>query len=198
MFLPFTPNGKATELAAIEIKKELQLGPYEPMDPYAILPRIPARLLGAEVFNAMSLEIRKAMLYDEADNWSGLGYGRSEITGEELILLNPTHHPHRQRASLAEEIVHIVGGHPKSRLNQLADGSWRRTVEEQVEDEAFNVGAACIVPYERLFKAIKNDGRSESEIAELYDVSVEYVRFRIKRAGLYNVYRTRLRSASRN
>jgi Zn-dependent peptidase ImmA (M78 family) len=197
MFLPFTPNGKATELAAIEIKRVLQVGPYEPMDPYDVLPRIPARLLGDEVFDAMSPEVRKAMLFDEADNWSGLGYGRS-VTGEELILINPTHHPHRQRASLAEEIVHIVGQHPKSKLNRLANGSWRRTVDEQLEDEAFNVGAACLVPYERLFKAIKNDARSESEIAELYDVSIEYIRFRIKRAGLYNVYKARKGSASRN
>jgi hypothetical protein len=195
MFLPFTPNGKATEIAAIAIKSELRLGVYEPMDPYAVLPIIPARILGPEIFDAMSPGTRQAMLIDEVNNWSGLGYGRSESTGEELILLNPTHHPHRQRASLAEEIVHIVGRHPKSILSRQADGNWLRSYAQQIEDEAFNVGAACMIPYERLFKAIKNDSISEAELAEHYDVSVDYVRFRIKRAGLYNIYR-KARSAA--
>ena len=113
-----------------------------------------------------------------------------------MILLNPGHHHHRQRASLMEEVVHIVSGHPKVPL-RFGDGAWKRPFEKEVEDEAFNVGAACIVPYKLLFNAVKNEGLSASEIASQYVVSVAYVTFRIKRAGLYRVYqKSCLRTAS--
>lgn len=186
LFLPFTPAAKATERRAIEIKRRLGLGAYVSVDPFEVLEAIPARLISLDVFPP---DVRAQLTGHRRAEWSAIGYGRSPITGEELILLNPTHHEHRQRASLMEELVHIVFDHPKVALRFEENGGWRRPYEKKAEDEAFNVGAACVIPYKWLFKAIQGN-TAAARIAEQVAVSEGYVEYRIKRAGLYRMYRS--------
>ena len=186
LFLPFTPAGKATERAAIKVKKHLGLGPYAQVDPWEVLSAVPARLIELDGFPT---NVRRRLTEEGNSEWSAIGYGKSPVDGKDLILLNPGHHEHRQRASLMEEEVHIVLDHPKVRLRFDESGSWRRPFASEVEDEAYNIGAACIIPYKPLFEAVKYDGLPANEIARQYSVSVDYVEFRIKRSGLYRVYR---------
>lgn len=185
LFLPFTRAGKTTEQIAIKVKRHFGLGPYAGVDPWELLPSLPARLIGLEYFPP---DIRSILTGRGRSAWSAIGYGKSPVDGKELILLNSAHHEHRQRASLMEEVVHIVLDHPKVLLQFDGTGSWRRPFEKEIEDEAYNVGAACIIPYKPLFEAVKYEGLPATAIAERYVVSVGYVEFRIKRAGLYRVY----------
>lgn len=185
LFLPFTPRGKQAEETAIHVKRKLGLGPYEAVDPFAALSLVPARLIDIA---GLPNELQEVLCGKKRDEWSAVGFGRSPADGHELILLNPCHHDHRRKVSLMEEVVHVVLDHPKVPL--LLDGSrWSRPFNREVEDEAFNVGAACIIPYKPLFNAVKHEHAAAAEIADRYDVSVEYVDYRIKRAGLYRVYR---------
>lgn len=185
MFLPFTPKGKETEKTAVEVKRKLGLGPYDAVDPFEVLPSVPARLIDAAI---LPLELRSTLCQHSEQAWSAIGYGRSPADGHEMILLNPEHHPHRQKASLMEELVHILLNHPKVPL--LFDGDeWKRPFDASVEDEAFNVGAACLIPYRSLFNAVRYRHSTTAELADTYGVSVAYVDYRIKRAGLHRVYR---------
>lgn len=88
-----------------------------------------------------------------------------------------------------EEIVHIVRVHPKSTI-VLGPGAvvQTRSYNREREDEAFTVGAACLVPYPELFRAIRDSHETANSIAERFGVSVQYVEFRIKRAGLSRMY----------
>ena len=90
-----------------------------------------------------------------------------------------------------EELVHILANHPKTALNRLANGNWERVFEEAKEDEAFSVGAACLIPYGQLFKALRYQSQTVEDLAAAHMVSNDYVVYRIKRAGLYNVYKKR-------
>jgi Zn-dependent peptidase ImmA (M78 family) len=119
-----------------------------------------------------------------------VGLGESPVDGASLILLNPAHAMTRRRATLMEEVVHIVLGHPKSSLViDSRGGIGHRSHDARVEDEAYTVGAACLLPYRDLFSAIRDVHESAGSIAARFGVSVPYVEFRIKRAGLSNVYR---------
>lgn len=164
LFLPFTPNGERTERAAIAVKRHLKLPADAPVDPFAVLPDVPARLVDVPLLDS-------ALLTEHVDGWSGLGFGCGP-SGEELIALNPTHAETRQRATLMEEIVHIVLDHPKTTLtvstgaisgrpisaidphdalpSRAAKRASARTFTESVEDDAYNTGAACVVPYRAL------------------------------------------------
>ena len=189
LFLPFTPTGKATELRAIEVKKRLDLGPAVAIDPIAVLPRVPARLVDPRMLWEGCPEIAQALFAHHADDWSGVGLGESPYDGAALILLNPSHALTRRRATLMEEIVHIVLKHPKSALTRESGAApWKRAHDPSVEDEAFTVGAACLMPYPEIFHAIRDTHDSATTIAERYGVSVPCVQFRIKRAGLSRVY----------
>jgi len=178
LFLPFTPNGKATELIAIEVKDRLGLEPSAAVDPLAILPCVPARLLDPRELWEFCPETAQALFVQQAKHWSGIGYGQSPHDGASLILLNPSHSMTRQRATLMEEIVHIMRGHPKSTIirpvGKLAPG---RTYDAQVEDEAFTVGAACLLPYPTIFHAIRDSHETVDSIARRFGVSEQYVQF---------------------
>ncbi len=190
LFLPFTPNGAETERRAIEVKDAMGLGPEEATDPFQVLPLIPARLLGSqETAGLLPPEVRRALFQTGGEEWSAVGWGRSPATDEELISLNPRHHEHRQRASLMEEVVHILLDHPKVTI-RLGDGATVtvRSFDQAIEDEAFSVGAACILPYPALFNAVHRAGDSVARIAARHSVSTRYVEYRIKRSGLTGVY----------
>lgn len=188
-FLPFTPKGQETELTAIKVKQTLRLGPYASVDPFAVLGRIPARLLTREDFEGCSPATIEVLFGPLGDLVSAIGYGKSPGTGEWLIRVNEHHHIHRQRASLMEEIVHIVLDHPRTVLTLGSGVARSRTYDKAVEDEAFNVGAACIIPYRELFFAIKDKREHAEVIAARHEVSVDYVEYRVKRAGLTNFYK---------
>lgn len=189
-FLPFTESGKATELLAIEVKKRLGVGAYDAVDPYQALEAIPARLVDPNEIRRSTPQSAEILFREHQDEWSAIGYGLSPTTGESLILLNPTHHPHRRRVSLMEEIVHIVRDHPKTQLalEGWSPGSWARPYHAALEDEAYCVGAACIIPYKHLFEAVHRVHESAVEIAARFEVSPDYATYRINRAGLSRVY----------
>lgn len=188
LFLPFTPRGKATELRAIDVKTRLGLTAEAAVDPYEASPRIPARLINVATIRDESPMLACALFTEHVDAWSAIGYGRSPVTGEALILLNPTHAATRCMATLMEEIVHLLPDHPPSRL-ELDDGlPARRDYDTTIEDEAYTVGAACLLPYPALFHAVNDIHQSAAAIAARYRVSAEYVTFRIKRAGLGRIF----------
>jgi len=193
VFLPFTPNGKATELRAIEVKSRLGLTASAAVDPIGILRRVPARVIDSRWLQSASPDLAQALFVEHASSWSGIGLGESPQDGASLILLNPTHAPTRQRATMMEEIVHIVLKHPKSALSLRFDivPVRARSYDASVEAEAYSVGAACLLPYPDLFHAIRDRRESVDVIAHRFGVSRAYVDFRIKTAGLMRMYRSR-------
>jgi len=195
-FLPFTPNGKATELKAIAVKERLGLGPDDCVDPVAVLPSVPARLVETDTISRLLPGAADVLFRSNRDDWSAVGLFRSPATKEWLILLNPTHHRHRQRVSLMEEEVHIILDHPRTEL-RFDNSRWMRPYHSDAEDEAYNVGAACVLPYRMLFNAVHARHESAASIAGQFDVSEAYVTYRIRRAGLVRVYSKHHRLAAR-
>src|SRR4029077_3585770 len=156
LFLPFTPEGRTTELLAIKVKEQLGFAPTQALDPLLVLERIPARIIDARLLWDHAPSIARELFIEHPRDWSGVGFGESPHDGVELILLNPAHSVTRRRASLMEEIVHIVLDHRKSCLvKDAATGHWERTHDEDAEDEAYSVGAACLMPYPELFHAVR-------------------------------------------
>jgi hypothetical protein len=73
-----------------------------------------------------------------------------------LIILNPIHAPTRLKVTLAEEIAHLVMGHPPSKIDPRIG---IRTYNANVEQEAFSVGGALVMPYGQLFRLAKAGSR---------------------------------------
>jgi Zn-dependent peptidase ImmA (M78 family) len=111
--------------------------------------------------------------------------------GRKLIILNPTHSPARHQATLMEEICHVFLGHKPSRLeikNQNKKGEEiARDYDEAMEEEAYSVGAAALVPYAGLRDFVRA-GKTSREIARHFNVSRELVEYRLKVSRLWKLY----------
>ena len=129
------------------------------------------------------------------DKWSGGACSQSLPDGRRLIILNPTHGKNRQNATLMEEICHVFMGHKPSRLaieNKNKEGrTIARDYHAEIEEEAYSIGAAALVPYSALQRMV-NRGKTSREIAENFHVSRELVEYRIKVSRLWNDYKQKV------
>ena len=131
------------------------------------------------------------MLIDGKNAWSGGACSHALRDGRKLIVLNPTHGENRQNATLMEEICHVFLGHKPSRLaienvNKYGQPI-AREYQAEVEEEAYSVGAAALVPYSALRRMV-NQGKTAQEIARHFNVSRELVEYRIKVSRLWEDY----------
>jgi hypothetical protein len=189
LFLPFSAQARADEERAIEIKRDFDYGPYEAVDPWEFAERVGIDLVdGTWLLDQSPPHLRAHLLKTGPGRWSA---GTLEVAGRSLTVLNPSHSPARQTATLVEELMHVVLGHPPSRL-EVHDGLALRTCAHDVEDEAYRLGAAMVIPYRDLFNWI-NAGHPLHEFSAAALVSSEYLEFRVKRAGLWRLHQARRR-----
>jgi Zn-dependent peptidase ImmA (M78 family) len=94
-----------------------------------------------------------------------------------------------------EEICHVFLGHKPSRLaieNYNKQGKViARDYQVEIEEEAYSVGAAALVPYSALRRFIEK-GKTSREIARHFNVSRDLVEYRMKISRLWEEYKARV------
>jgi Zn-dependent peptidase ImmA (M78 family) len=148
------------------------------LDPFALAESINVRVLYLSDLTGLS-ESSRARL-DVPDGWSG---GATQVLGDgsHIVILNQRHSSGRQAATLMEEICHILFGHKPSEIG--ADRVGGRSYNFSVEDEAYAVGAAALVPYHSL-KTFLISGDSVRKIAGRFGVTPSLIVYRAKGTGL--------------
>ncbi len=191
--LPPTRKGRTYEIHAIGLREfaglrrdDQRLNPFE-LARYAKL--LVASFEQVEPF--LTEETKKHLLGTGRDKWSGGACSQPLPNGQKLIVLNPTHTSNRQNATLMEEICHVFLGHKPSRLaikRKNKDGKIvARDYNAAIEEQAYSIGAAALVPYSAL-KRFVEDGKTSREIAEHFNVSFQLVEYRIKVSRLWKTY----------
>lgn len=148
------------------------------LDPFALAKSINVRVLYLSDLTELS-ESSRAHL-DVPDGWSG-GATRALGDGSHIVILNRRHSSGRQAATLMEEVCHILFGHNPSEIH--ADRTGGRSYNFNVEEEAYAVGAAALVPYHSL-KTLLISGASFRKIAGHFGVTPSLVVYRAKGTGL--------------
>lgn len=113
--------------------------------------------------------------------WSGLSLPCEG--GGAIVVYNGGHSLERVRATLMEEFFHLRLGHPPTVL-RMYNGDTTRTYNEKVERQAYESGAASLVPFKHL-KAMIDAGAIISDIARHFVVSEDLVLFRAKLTKQY-------------
>ncbi len=191
--LPPTQKGRNYEIKAIGLRDfaglkndEELLNPFE-LAHYAKL--LVASFEQIEPF--LSKESKAHLLGEGSDKWSGGACSQALQDGRKLIILNPTHGKNRQNATLMEEICHVFLGHKPSRLAIETTNKQGKIIardyQQEVEEEAYSVGAAALVPFSALRRMV-NQGKTSREIARHFNVSRELVEYRIKVSRLWKIY----------
>jgi Zn-dependent peptidase ImmA (M78 family) len=145
----------------------------------------------AQIEPFLSEETIKHLLGTGKDKWSGGACSQPLPDGWKLIILNPTHAPNRQNATLMEEISHVFLGHKPSRLAVENVNKFGQTIARdyhaEMEEEAYSVGAAALVPFTALRRMMR-EGKTTTEIARNFNVSKQLIEFRLKISRLWNEY----------
>lgn len=216
-FLPPTEKRKQYELRALGLRDFAGVGPDEPLDPFALAQFAKLLVVDFEQIKGLSEETREHLLGEAADEWSGGACSRPLPNGWRLVILNPAHGTHRNRATLMEEVSHVFLGHQPNRLAVVVGseppalaGESNSTKREGTggskqilardynradEEAAYAVGAAALVPFAALSHLVF-EGRTAEQIAARFHVSRQLVEYRIKVTHLWSDYKDA--STSRN
>ncbi len=91
-----------------------------------------------------------------------------------------------------EEISHVFLGHKPNRLKIVAQDERGKTVSRDYrkadEEAAYATGAAALVPYSTLRKAVI-EGKTALQIAKHFRVSQTLIEYRLKVTHLWRSYR---------
>lgn len=189
LFLPFTPKAKAIEMKAIGIKEANGIGVYDAVDPRDLATRMDVSIIPPSWIDGLDPEHRRQLVVDIGRSWSA---GSLAVAGRTHVLLNPGHSAERHSPTLAEELVHVALGHPKSKL-MVIDGVPIRTCHHDVESEAYAVAVALILPYKTVFNHIKA-GEPMETIPSPVPLSAECRTYRTKVSGMWPTAQARLRA----
>ncbi|HEY0657948.1 MAG TPA: ImmA/IrrE family metallo-endopeptidase [Pyrinomonadaceae bacterium] len=195
--LPPTRKGRNYEIKAIGLRDFAGLRrDDECLNPFELARY--AKLLVAtfeQIEPFLSEESKSHLLNDGKDAWSGGACSQFLPDGKKLIILNPTHGENRQNATLMEEICHVFLGHKPSRLAIESYNKQGKVIARdynaEIEEEAYSVGAAALVPYAALRRFVEQ-GKTSREIARHFNVSRDLVEYRMKVSRLWEEYKTRV------
>ena len=193
--LPPTSKGRFYELRALSLREFAGLRhPEEPLDPFALARFAKLLVVDFNQIEGLSPQARAHLLGEGAESWSGGACSRPLPNGWRLIILNPTHGPQRNNATLMEEVCHVFLGHKANRLAVVNESNGQQIIARdynpQDEEAAYAVGAAALVPFAALRRFVR-DGLSISRIARHFNVSRELVEYRLKVTRLWAEYRAR-------
>lgn len=200
--LPPTEKRKQFELRALGLREFAGVAGDQPLDPFALAQFANLLVVDFESIEGLSSESRAHLLGEGANQWSGGACSRPLPNGWRLVILNPAHGKHRNRATLMEEVSHVFLGHKPNRLaiigssanagakqaNRKQGTALARDYNHDDEEAAYAVGSAALVPYAGLYRLVAQ-GRSASEIARHFRVSRQLVEYRIKVTHLWSDYK---------
>ncbi len=170
------------ERHATKIRASLGLDQIEVLDPDLLCDAIPAHVFEPADFGDPELD-RRVQLAD----WDGFSFSFPEDPSL-MVVLNPNRPIARRTATLMEEFAHHLLGHrPSAIWRDKATSVLRRDFDRSQEDEAYDLGAALLLPKERIQFDVARRIPAR-EIATEHRCSVPLVEYRIKRLRLWARY----------
>jgi len=123
-----------------------------------------------------------------SDDWSAMSVPLNLAEDRWAIVRNDTHLIGRQRVTYLEECWHILLGHKLTKVAKIGS-AFGRTYESSEEHDAYYLASATLLPEVAVAEAV-DKGKTANEIADLFGTSPELVEYRIKRMGLWRVYKS--------
>lgn len=188
--LPPGEKWRKFELKALGLRDFAQVRIDLPLNPFELARFANLVVIKIEQLESLSVSAREHLLGPAAEAWSGGACSLPD--GRKLVILNPTHGPTRTNATLMEEICHVFLGHQPNKLSIVTKDDRGKVMSREYrktdEEEAYGVGAACLVPFASLKKLLFL-GKSSRQIAAHFRVSRELVEYRMKVTSLWQRFR---------
>lgn len=174
---------KEAEELALELRTELGLLHYAPIDVFALaewlaIPAVPLSALAEYVPDTHLAHFRQV----ESDVFSGVTIHHG---ARRLILYNDVHAEVRLNSTIAHELAHAILGHCPS---PLADDDGKRTRNAEIEAEANWLSGAILIPQPAAMKILFNN-LPVPDAAVQYTVSESMIRYRLRVSGAQTIFR---------
>ena len=190
-----TEKRKQYELRGLGLRDFAGVSGDRPLDPFALARFAKLMVVDFDSIKGLSAESRRHLLGAATNEWSGGACSRLLPNGWRIVILNPAHGLHRNRATLMEEVAHVFLGHRPNRLAETASSgatinakTAARDYNKADEEAAYAIGAAALVPYEALHRMV-DQGKSANKIARHFHVSRQLIEYRIKVTHLWSNYK---------
>jgi hypothetical protein len=181
------------ELKAMGLRDFARLRTDAPLNPFDLARFANLFVVDIDRIEGLSSHSRKLLLGSASEEWSGGACSRPLPDGRRIVVLNPNHGPARTNATLMEEICHVFLGHSPNRLAVIADEEGGKTLARDYrkldEEAAYAIGAAALVPYASLRRAVL-EGKSSADVARHFRVSRDLIEYRLKVTRLWKTYKS--------
>lgn len=172
------------ERTAAAIRARVGLDQFEVLDPNLIVDDVDACVFHLSDLITDSVALRRARKI----GFDGASFIHPD-TGHSVIILNCGRPIRRRMATLMEELAHLLLQHAPSRIARDPElGVLRRSFDRAQENEAYDLGAALLLPKERIQRDVKIEKVTADEIADAHKCSVPLVEYRIRRMRLWGCY----------
>lgn len=189
--LPPGEKWRQFELSALGFRDFAGVRSEVPLDPFRLAKFANLLVVSFDQIKGLSPDVRKHLLGDASEKWSGGACSLPLPDGRKIVILNPNHGRMRTNATLMEEVSHVFLGHQPSRLKVVAETMNGRTSSREYrkadEEAAYATGAAALVPFSALRRFLL-DGQTSQQIAKHFHVSRELVEYRLKVTRLWRMY----------
>ncbi len=176
---PVSHKFRDVERKAIGVRQFAGIGALVRLDPYELAALLNLRVVALADLDQLPKQTREHLA--QSDEWSAGTTGMLP-DGSRVIVINEKQSAGRRAATLMEEICHTLLGHDPSSI--FGSGSGGRSYDISVEEEAYAVGAAALVPYRALTEYLSR-GYTVDQISRRYGVSKALVEYRMRVLGLW-------------
>jgi IrrE N-terminal-like domain len=164
---------------AVEIRAEVGLSPYVPLDPRALAEFYGVPVYPLDEMPAWGCSTEAAAHFAESRP-TAFSAALVPVGSGRVIVENSAQAQTRRRASISHELAHLILEHPfpDGPLTLASGPAWDRDAEA----EADCLGGELLIPAPAALAAAR-DGASDERVARRYRVSVAFARMRMNRSG---------------
>ncbi len=164
------------ERLATQVRTEMGLGPYKPMDIEALARHVGAQLRAADELTSLAkLEELEAL---QPGAFSACTF---DLGARKIIVISPLATDERRRSDASHEASHLLLDHEVREVEQLGGLSFF-TCDPDEEQEANWLAGCLLLPRDLLLRSLKK-GLDAAAIAEANTVSIQMANFRLRATG---------------
>lgn len=165
------------ERLARQVRSEIGLGLYKPLDIRALVQHLGAQLRTADELTSLSkLEELETL---QRGAFSACTF---DLGARKVIVVSPLASEERQRSDASHEASHLLLNHSVKEIEQIGGLSFF-TCDPDEEQEANWLAGCLLLPRDLLLRALKR-GMDAVAIAEANQVSLQMASFRLRTTGV--------------
>lgn len=167
------------ENTSLGIRTKMGLKPYEPLSAYDLAAQLNVQILKLEDLIHLPQDSLKYLSKDGDTEWSA---ATIQASGQNFVVINPSHSEARQSSNLMHELAHIIREHDSGSMSLYGEGISMRSYDALQEDEANWFAGSLLLTRNALFVINKADDLEE-ELAR-YGVSKSLYNWRLNVTGV--------------